>query len=220
MSVTGVMLLFSSAVVGGVPVKLMPIQTADRQTEAVIFFVAFQGQLREVLINPIIFNQVLVNQGSAYSNETGLFTAPVAGIYQFMFSAQLCRGNFNNDWRFTVNGVFRSFCHAQVSGGDTTLNTCYYLDKLRKGDQVWISQRLGSCAWASSNSKTITFSGVLLASEDVSVVGGQYRPGSSCPLPVVDANMKPMSGCAQICGWSSVVLTLLLWALIHSSNGF
>ncbi|KAF3847043.1 hypothetical protein F7725_004121 [Dissostichus mawsoni] len=47
------------------------------------------GQLRELEFNPILFNDVLVNQGSAYSNDSGVFIAPVAGIYQFVFAAQL-----------------------------------------------------------------------------------------------------------------------------------
>lgn len=81
---------------------------------AVLFFTAYQGQLREVLFNPIIFNQVLVNQGSAYDNNTGLFTVPVAGIYQFVFAAQLCRGDHNNMWNFVVNGKNKMMCHAQV----------------------------------------------------------------------------------------------------------
>ncbi|XP_029998147.1 multimerin-2-like [Sphaeramia orbicularis] len=217
LTVVTVMLLCINGLVVAVPVNLMPIQTADRHREVVIFYAAYQGSLREVLVSPVVFNQVLVNQGSAYSNETGMFTAPVSGIYQFMSSFQLCRGNFNNDWRLTVNGVFRSFCHAQVSGGDTTLNTCYYMEKLKKGDQVWITQQVGSCAWASSLSKTITFSGVLLASEDMSMVGGRYQSGSSCPLPIMGANMKPTSASAENSSASSAVaVTLLLCALLSS----
>lgn len=61
-----------------------------------------------------MFNQVVVNQGSAYNNETGVFTAPVAGIYQFVFAAQLCRGDHNNVWYFIVMGDRRMACHAQV----------------------------------------------------------------------------------------------------------
>lgn len=39
----------------------------------------------------IIFDNVIFQQGSAYSNSTGVFTAPVAGKYFFCFSA-LCAG--------------------------------------------------------------------------------------------------------------------------------
>lgn len=172
-----VLLTIRTAVV--TPVKFVPIETSTTQGSAIVFFTAYQGQLREIEFNPIVFNQVLVNQGSGYNNQTGVFTAPQSGIYQFMFSAQLCRGSFNNDWRFMINNEPKSFCHAQVSGGDTTLNTCYYMDSLRRGDKVWMKQRLGSCAWASAISKTITFSGVLLTSRG--------SMSSSCPLLRVDS---------------------------------
>ncbi|KAA8584770.1 hypothetical protein FQN60_003464 [Etheostoma spectabile] len=171
------------------------------------------GSLRDIQIDPIIFNQVVVNQGSAYDNDTGVFTAPVSGIYQFVFAAQLCRGDHNNVWYFMINGNRRMACHAQVSGGDTTLNTCYCLEELKKADQVWVRQMVGSCAWASTTSKTITFSGVLLSSEGVSTLGGKYDSGSSCPLPslgrvMVSSSVDPRASL------SCVAVTLLLCCLL------
>ncbi|XP_026180797.1 complement C1q-like protein 4 [Mastacembelus armatus] len=197
-------------------VELIPGQTAAKQQGgAVLFFAAYQGHLRDVLYNPIIFNQVLVNQGSAYSNDTGLFTAPVAGIYQFVFAAQLCRGDHNNVWYLMVNGKRDAFCHAQLSGGDTTLNTCYFMEELEKGDQVWVKQDVGSCAWASTISKTITFSGVLLASEGVPMPGGKDDPGRSCPLLGLGQNKNMVSGCAgQNAALSTVAISLLLRCLL------
>ncbi|XP_036943668.1 complement C1q-like protein 4 [Acanthopagrus latus] len=192
------------------PSELVSRQTAARQQGgAVLFFASYQGSLREIEFNPIIFNEVVVNQGSAYSNDTGVFTAPVAGIYQFVFAAQLCRGNHNNLWHFMIKGDQRMVCHAQVSGGDTTLSTCYLMDELKKGDQVWMRQIVGSCAWASTISKTITFSGVLLASEGVSTLGGRY--GSSCPLPSLGRTKSIASVSAgQSATLSTVAITMLL----------
>ncbi|XP_074513434.1 complement C1q-like protein 2 [Sebastes fasciatus] len=198
------------------PVELIPRQTAARQQGgAVLFYAAHQGQLRDILYNPIVFNQVVVNQGSAYDNDTGVFTAPVAGIYQFVFAAQLCRGDHNNRWYFMVNGNQKMYCHAQVSGLDTTLNTCYCMEKLKKGDQVWVKQKVESCAWASTISQTITFSGVLLASEGVSTLGGTYGSGSSCPLPSLVRNRDMVSSSvSQDASLSSVAITLLLCCLL------
>ncbi|KAK2832836.1 hypothetical protein Q5P01_016725 [Channa striata] len=212
-SVVGVVtVLCVSGLVLADPAARIPRQTASKQQGgAVLFFVAHQGQLRDVLFDPIVFNQVLVNQGSAYNNDSGVFVAPVAGIYQFVFAAQLCRGDHNNIWNFIVNRDRRMSCHAQVSGGDTTLNTCYFMVELQKGDQVWVKQNVGGCAWASSASKTITFSGVLLASEGMSTLEGKYGSGSSCPIPSMGKNRTPASGCAGGgVALSSVAVSLLL----------
>lgn len=45
------------------------------------FFTAFQGHLREIVFDPVIFNQMLVNRGRGYDNSTRVFMAPVAGIF-------------------------------------------------------------------------------------------------------------------------------------------
>ncbi|XP_059204939.1 multimerin-1-like [Centropristis striata] len=202
-----VMMSFVTSLVAAKPVEMFPLQSASRQQGvAVLFYVAHQGSLRDIEINPIIFKEIVVNQGAAYDNATGRFTAPVAGIYQFVFAAQLCRGSHNNAWYFIVKGIRRAACHAQVSGTDTTLNTCFTLEELKKGDQVWIKQTAGSCAWASTVSKTITFSGVLLASEGVTMLGGKY---SSCPLPRVDLSRgRVSSSVGQSASWSSVAALL------------
>ncbi|XP_012716364.2 uncharacterized protein LOC105925181 isoform X1 [Fundulus heteroclitus] len=193
-----------------VPLERISRQTAAKQQgSAVVFFAAHQGMTRELLFNPIIFNQVLVNQGSGYDNTSGVFTAPVDGIYQFLFSAQLCRGDHNNFWAFMVNGVETMLCHAQMSGGDTSLNTCFFIENLKKGYRVWIKQLEGSCAWSSATSKTITFSGVLLVREGVSMLGGRYGSGYSCPPPSLSRRQESSSA-QQPVSLSCVVISLLV----------
>ncbi|XP_042361269.1 uncharacterized protein LOC121956901 [Plectropomus leopardus] len=210
-------LCVTSLVVDG-PVEPIRRQRAARQQGgAVLFYVSFQGSLRDILYNPIVFNQVVVNQGAGYDNNTGVFIAPAAGVYQFVFAAQLCRGDHNNVWHFMVNGNKRMACHAQVSGTDTTLNTCFYMEELRRADQVWVKQEVGSCAWASTTSRTITFSGVLLASEGVSTLGAKY--GSGCPLLGPGRSRDVMSSSAgrraSVC---SVAAALLLRCLLAAST--
>lgn len=192
-----------------------PRQTAvQKQGSAVLFYASHQGSLREIEYDPIIFNEIVVNQGNSYSNDSGMFVAPVSGIYQFVFAAQLCRGDHNNVWYFIVKGEQKMACHAQVYGRDTTLNTCYYMDQLKKGDMVWMRHTPSSCAWASTVSRTITFSGVLLASEGVSMLGSKYSP---CSLPGV-GKMKLNSGSAGLSATlSHVGITLLLSCLFFHS---
>ncbi|XP_026203387.1 complement C1q tumor necrosis factor-related protein 6-like [Anabas testudineus] len=194
------------------PAERTPRQTAAREHGgAVLFSVAYQGQLRDVLFNPIIFDHVLVNQGSAYNNDTGVFIAPVPGIYQFVFAAQLCRGNHNNIWNFMVNGDHRMACHAQMPDGDTVLNTCYFMGELQQGDQVWVKQQAESCAWASTTSNTITFSGMLLASEGMSTLGGMYSSGTSGSISSLGQKRTMVSGCD---GLSASLLTVVIALLL------
>ncbi|CAK6960203.1 uncharacterized protein LOC128379117 [Scomber scombrus] len=201
-------LCVTSLVVAG-PGELTPSETPARQQGvSVLFYVAHQGQLRDIQFNPIIFNHVLVNKGSGYKNDTGIFTVPVGGIYQFVFTAQLCRGEHNNQWYFKVNGQEKMLCHAQISRGETTLNTCYMMEELIEGDKVWVMQGMGGCAWASSTSRTITFSGILLASNGASNLGGEYVPSTSLPLPINETTSSSAGPSATL---SSMTVALLLW---------
>ena len=104
----------------------------------------------------------------------------------------------------------------QVSGGDTTLNSCYLMEELNKGDQVWVKQSTGSCAWASATSKTITFSGMLLASGSVSELGEEYVSSSSFPPPSLDSNrsMETSSAGHHFATLSSIAVDLLLFCLL------
>lgn len=102
----------------------------------------------------------------------------------------------------------------KISGGDTALNTCYFMEELKMGDQVFIRQDEGSCAWASSTSKTITISGILLASEGISMVGGMYSSSTSHPLPNLGHKLIG-SGCSgQKAALFIVAITMLLWCLL------
>ncbi|XP_041634183.1 complement C1q-like protein 4 [Cheilinus undulatus] len=208
-----IVVLFETSSTSAVSAERIPRQTVvTKQGAAVLFYASYQGSLRDIEYNPIIFNDVVVNLGSAYSNATGMFTAPVDGIYQFVFAAQLCRGDHNNVWGFMLKGVRKMACHAQVSGTDTTLNTCFLMQELKKGDKVSVKQFPGSCAWASTTSRTITFSGVLLASEGVSMLGVKYV--NSCPLPGQSSRLVLSDSTVLRAALLSVVMSLLMcWLL-------
>ncbi|CAL8301450.1 unnamed protein product [Merluccius merluccius] len=131
----------------------------------VVFYVSHPGFLRNFEFDPIIFPMVDVNRGSAYNPTTGVFTVPYTGIYFFLFSSQMCRGNHINTWYIMVDYSKMTTCHGQVDNDGTALITCYYMGELRKGKQVWVKQDSDSCAWATTSSRTISFSGVGLTSD-------------------------------------------------------
>ena len=61
----------------------------------------------------VVFDTVMLNQGSHYNNTNGRFTAPVAGLYNFSFN--VLSDNDGNDTYWTtslfINGV--DYCKVQ-----------------------------------------------------------------------------------------------------------
>ena len=52
----------------------------------------------------VVFDTVMVNQGSHYDNSNGRFTAPIAGKYQFSFSGMAAGGTADFQVRILKNG--------------------------------------------------------------------------------------------------------------------
>ena len=59
-----------------------------------VFFRAWKSTDTIGGVNPIIWNEIMVNKGSGYSTVTGKFTAPVSGYYEFIYGG--CSGR--TDW--------------------------------------------------------------------------------------------------------------------------
>lgn len=129
------------------------------------FFAAYPSELRG-FVYTIPFSDVVLNRGSAFDEISGVFTAPVSGIYQFFMSFQSGRNHDNNEWHLKVNGVTEVVCLSQVNLWSTVGSLCNYMAELNQGDQVTVSQVKGF-AWAATGSRTITFSGSLLMPKPV-----------------------------------------------------
>ncbi|XP_041943541.1 cerebellin-4-like isoform X1 [Alosa sapidissima] len=134
--------------------------TPTAVNRAVHFYAAHPSSISGSL-NPIPFSDVTLNEGFAFSGSSGIFTAPVNGIYQFFFSFQSSRNNLNGAWWLQVNGVAKVLCHSQVSTGSTVGSMCTYMTQLAQNDKVTVKQDSGN-AWGTATTNTITFSGSLL----------------------------------------------------------
>ncbi|CAN9514485.1 unnamed protein product [Ophioblennius macclurei] len=111
----------------------------------------------------LVFRDVLTNVGGAYNSETGVFTAPIRGVYYIRFTA-------NAPTDFTMSAVLykngesiQLIVHEQPSGqgSDTASNGAALL--LEAGDRLSLQLWDNTQIWDNSNHHS-TFSGFLLYS--------------------------------------------------------
>uniref|UniRef100_A0A3B5R8P7 C1q domain-containing protein n=1 Tax=Xiphophorus maculatus TaxID=8083 RepID=A0A3B5R8P7_XIPMA len=108
----------------------------------------------------LIFRNVVTNIGNAYNPNTGLFTAPVRGVYHFDFHIH-GHGSTNPTSAVLVkNGeqIFTSWTH-QPAGAQKASNGVSLL--LEIGDVVFLRMRANSRIYDNTDNHT-TFSGHLL----------------------------------------------------------
>ncbi|XP_045214790.2 heavy metal-binding protein HIP-like [Mercenaria mercenaria] len=142
-----------------------PVQRTARQYERVVFSSYLDHNVQNLGIDhPIVYNRILINEGSAYNEHSGMFTCPVDGIYGFYFSvstqdvnqivAKLVVDSVNE-----VDGVSDTMHdNHEAQGGN------FVFVSLTKGQQVWVA----NYRWASHSMQETdiyrfsTFSGFLL----------------------------------------------------------
>ncbi|XP_061187002.1 complement C1q-like protein 4 [Saccostrea echinata] len=109
----------------------------------------------------LIFSNVITNIGGGYNSNTGIFTAPVAGMYQFFVN--ICSyASKTTSYYIVLNGISKVTALSQSSNhAPYQTGTNMLLVRLEQGDKVWIKRRSGSGYYSSSPPFT-TFSGFLI----------------------------------------------------------
>ena len=112
----------------------------------------------------IIYNEILLNDGTAYNQNSGIFTVPVTGTYLFTASAEHYLSTLI--WlKIVKNGVLQAsikvypYPNKNSQGSNTVIIRCTH------GDNVWVAvdSSAGFVALeGSSRLRTNTFTGVLL----------------------------------------------------------
>jgi len=106
--------------------------------EKVAFFARFSNSYITMTSNNqiLVFDHVLLNEGNGYRRHTGIFTCPLAGIYNIQWTIlPNHRATFHTE--LVVNGDVIMFNYAAsqvISRTTSTMATMY----LSLGDKVWI----------------------------------------------------------------------------------
>ncbi|XP_062256243.1 uncharacterized protein LOC133965612 [Platichthys flesus] len=139
---------------------------AAREVPKVAFAVSLGGSGLQKTTSgrrTLIYKDVLTNIGQAYNPETGLFTAPIRGVYYVRFTAN-APSDFPMSAVLYKNGAsIQLIAHEQPSGegSDTASNGATLL--LEQGDKLSMVLWQNTQIWDNSNHHS-TFSGFLLFS--------------------------------------------------------
>lgn len=107
----------------------------------------------------LVYKHVVSNIGNAYSPQTGIFTAPVRGVYHFEIFA-LSNGNSAVDAYLKKNGQGIFMAHESQSSGHGTGGNAVTL-LLERGDLVYVTLPVNRQLYDNTNHHN-TFSGHLL----------------------------------------------------------
>ncbi|XP_052680200.1 complement C1q tumor necrosis factor-related protein 3-like [Crassostrea angulata] len=103
----------------------------------------FQSSLTKPLENLknyeiVIFDKVSLNEGNAYDHVTGIFTAPLDGIYSFTWTTLTKAGKYFVT-EIMLNGKTVAFNNTDGRGhSGNPMSTSHANIKMKKGDKVWI----------------------------------------------------------------------------------
>ena len=91
----------------------------------------------------VIFNEIITNQGGAYSKSTGIFTCPTEGVYAFTWTHLIHAGNYCHAYLYKNGAQQNLDAHSNLQGMSST-SVVYTMASmsgtlhLSRGDHVWI----------------------------------------------------------------------------------
>ncbi|XP_032439971.1 caprin-2-like [Xiphophorus hellerii] len=108
----------------------------------------------------IIYRKLIINVGNAYNQHTGIFSAPVPGIYYFTFFYHAAGTQVVNLSLMKNNEiVVTTYDHKTSQDGADNGGNAAFL-QLQQGDHVYVRMYANSHVWQTDH--ITTFSGVLL----------------------------------------------------------
>ncbi|XP_026208288.1 complement C1q tumor necrosis factor-related protein 3-like [Anabas testudineus] len=140
------------------------LELKSKETKKVVFSAAISGFGHTGPFNTdttLIYKTVITNIGNAYNQFTGIFAAPVAGIYYFTFfyhaggSERVSLALIKN-----TQVVVMAYDHKTLQDGADNGGNAVFL-QLQQGDQVYMRLHASTHVWG--NTQITTFSGFLIS---------------------------------------------------------
>ncbi|XP_048010959.1 heavy metal-binding protein HIP-like [Megalobrama amblycephala] len=109
----------------------------------------------------LVYKKIYSNVGDAYKQDTGIFTAPLRGVYYFSYFYHCGVSNptwlalYRNGKQEVVTGHHKSGCHTENGGNGLTL-------LLEKGDRVYMVLQKNGWIWDHVIENGTMFNGFLI----------------------------------------------------------
>lgn len=141
------------------------LELKNKERTMVVFSVAAGGGNKAIgpfdTDTTLIYRTVITNIGNAYSPSTGIFAAPVAGIYFFTLYHHAGGGHPVSLCLIKDNQVVvMTYDHRTVNDGADNGGNAVFL-QLQQGDQVYVRLDANTHVWG--NDVITTFSGLLVS---------------------------------------------------------
>ena len=121
--------------------------------------VSFEGEISLGDNQPLVFDRVITNIGGFYHSTTGIFTAPIAGIYIFYASLKV-NPEKHMYLKIVEDGQWIDDIHSDGRGDTSTESVSEtWILSLEEGSEVWIATEVAGdvLGWGHTQ-----FSGFLL----------------------------------------------------------
>lgn len=132
-------------------------------SEKVAFSAIFTQRLTSHNGQTLVFSHILTNIGGGYSNQDGVFTAPVDGSY--VFFCKITHDSNRNDmiYQFILNGSVKTqtLAYGRSDHAYRTTSNLIVMQLIR-GDRVWIKMFRGGDHYYYGAGGDQSFSGFLL----------------------------------------------------------